>query len=64
MGALETEGEKRRSETASFLRDLADQRDGGGDVTLELGGRQGQIESDESSDLQAGRRVGLDRRRY
>lgn len=40
MGELETESEKIRSEIASYLRDLADQLDGGGDVTLELGGQQ------------------------
>ena len=40
MGELETESEKSRSEIASYLRELADQLDGGGDVTLELGGQQ------------------------
>ena len=40
MGELETEAEKSRSEIASYLRELADQLDGGGDVTLELGGQQ------------------------
>jgi amphi-Trp domain-containing protein len=40
MGELETEAEKTRSEIASYLRELADQLDGDGDVTLELGGRQ------------------------
>jgi len=40
MGELETEAEKTRSEIAAYLRELADQLDGDGDVTLELGGRQ------------------------
>jgi amphi-Trp domain-containing protein len=40
MGELETEAEKTRSEVASYLRELADQLDADGDVTLELGGRQ------------------------
>jgi amphi-Trp domain-containing protein len=40
VGELETEAERTRSEVASFLRELADQLDGDGDVTLELGGRQ------------------------
>jgi amphi-Trp domain-containing protein len=40
MGELETEAEQTRAEIASYLRDLADQLDGGGDITLELGGQQ------------------------
>ena len=40
MEELETEAEKTRSEIASYLRELADQLDAGGDVTLELGGQQ------------------------
>ena len=40
MGELETEAEKTRSEIATYLRELADQLDGDGDVTLELGGQQ------------------------
>lgn len=40
MGEIETEAEKSRSEIASYLREFADQLDGGGDVTLELGGQQ------------------------
>jgi amphi-Trp domain-containing protein len=40
MGELETEAEKTRSEIASYLHELADQIDGDGDVTLELGGQQ------------------------
>lgn len=40
MGELETEEQKTRTEIASYLRGLADQLDGGGDVTLDLGGRQ------------------------
>src|SRR6056297_2570252 len=38
MAELETEAEKTRAEIASYLRDLADQLDGSGDVTLDLGG--------------------------
>ncbi|RZV11580.1 amphi-Trp domain-containing protein [Natrinema hispanicum] len=37
MGELETEAQKSRSEVAASLRGLADQLDGDGDVTLELG---------------------------
>jgi len=40
MEELETEAEKTRSEIASYLRELADQLDASGDVTLELGGQQ------------------------
>jgi amphi-Trp domain-containing protein len=38
MGELETEEQRTRAEIATYLRDLADQLDGGGDVTLDLGG--------------------------
>lgn len=38
MGELETEAQKTRAEIASYLRELADQLDGDGDVTLDLGG--------------------------
>jgi amphi-Trp domain-containing protein len=40
MTELETEAEKTRAEIADYLRDLAEQLDGGGDVALELGGRE------------------------
>ncbi|KAB1193067.1 amphi-Trp domain-containing protein [Haloferax sp. MBLA0076] len=40
MGELETEAEMTRTEIASYLRELADQLDGDGAVTLELGGQQ------------------------
>ncbi|MEF8973512.1 MAG: amphi-Trp domain-containing protein [Haloarcula sp.] len=40
MGELETEAERTRSEIASYLRELADQLDGDGAVTLELGGER------------------------
>ncbi|WP_318569099.1 amphi-Trp domain-containing protein [Salinigranum marinum] len=40
MGELETEAEMTRSEIAASLREFADQLDGDGDLTLELGGRQ------------------------
>ncbi|WP_277556058.1 amphi-Trp domain-containing protein [Halobaculum limi] len=38
MGELETEEQRSRAEVATFLRDLADQLDGDGAVTLDLGG--------------------------
>jgi amphi-Trp domain-containing protein len=44
MGELETEAEKTRSEIASYLRELAEQLDGDGAVTLELGGKQVQLD--------------------
>jgi hypothetical protein len=44
MGELETEAEKTRSEIASYLRELAEQLDGEGVVTLELGGKQVQLD--------------------
>ena len=37
MGELETETEMTRSEVATYLRELADDLDAGGAVTLELG---------------------------
>lgn len=40
MGELETEEQKTRTEIAAYLRDLAEQLDAGGDVALELGGKQ------------------------
>lgn len=40
MGELETEAEKTRSEIGSYLREVADQLDAGGDVTLQLGGEE------------------------
>lgn len=43
MGELETEAEKTRAEIASYLHDLAGQLDAGGDVTLELGSEQVQL---------------------
>lgn len=39
MEELETEAEKTRSEIATYLRELADQLDGRGTMSLELGGR-------------------------
>jgi len=44
MGELETEAEKTRSEIASYLRELAEQLDGNGAVTLELDGKQVQLD--------------------
>jgi amphi-Trp domain-containing protein len=44
MGELETEAEKTRSEIASYLCELAEQLDGDGAVTLELGGKQVQLD--------------------
>ncbi|MFC6939672.1 amphi-Trp domain-containing protein [Salinirubellus sp. GCM10025818] len=43
MGELETEEQKTRAEIATYLRDLADQLDGDGDVTLDLGGTTVQL---------------------
>jgi amphi-Trp domain-containing protein len=40
MGELETEAQKTRAEIATHLRDLADQLDGDGEVTLALGGTE------------------------
>ena len=40
MGELETEAQMSRSEIADYLRGLADQLDGGGEMTLELGGTE------------------------
>jgi amphi-Trp domain-containing protein len=37
MGELETEEQRTRTEVATYLRELADQLDEGGPVTLELG---------------------------
>jgi len=39
MGELETEEEKTRAEVADYLRQLADQLDEDGAVTLDLGGQ-------------------------
>jgi len=38
MGELETEEQRTRTEVATYLRDLADQLDADGSVTLDLGG--------------------------
>jgi len=43
MGELETEEQKTRAEIASYLRDLADQLDGGREVNLTLGGTVAQF---------------------
>ncbi|RLM59260.1 amphi-Trp domain-containing protein [Halobellus sp. Atlit-31R] len=48
MSEVETESEKSRAEIAAYLRDLADQLEGGGEVTLELGGQQIQMTPAES----------------
>jgi amphi-Trp domain-containing protein len=40
MGELETEEKKTRAEVATYLRQLADQLDEDGAVTLDLGGQQ------------------------
>lgn len=40
MGELETEEQRTRVEVASYLREMADQLDGDGPVTLQLGGQQ------------------------
>jgi amphi-Trp domain-containing protein len=38
MGELETEAEMTRADVAAYLRQMADQLDGDGPVSLELGG--------------------------
>jgi amphi-Trp domain-containing protein len=43
MGELETEEQKTRAEIATYLRGLADQLDGDGDVALDLGGTTVQL---------------------
>ena len=43
MGELETEEQKTRAGIATYLRDLADQLDSDGDVTLDLGGTTVQL---------------------
>jgi amphi-Trp domain-containing protein len=43
MGELETEAQQTRVEIATYLRDLADQLDSGGDVALTLGGSTVQL---------------------
>ncbi|MDS0475490.1 amphi-Trp domain-containing protein [Natrinema sp. 1APR25-10V2] len=43
MGELETEAKRSRTEIADSLRELADQLDGDGDVTLELGGTRARL---------------------
>ncbi|MFC7133637.1 MULTISPECIES: amphi-Trp domain-containing protein [Salinibaculum] len=47
MGELETEAQKTRAEIATSLRDLADQLDSGGDVTLDVGGTGVQVDPTE-----------------
>lgn len=44
MGEPETEADRTRAETASYLRDLADRLDAGGDATLALGGEQVRVD--------------------
>ena len=48
MSEIETESEKTRAEVAAYLRDLADQLEGGGEFTLELGGREMQVDPTDS----------------
>ena len=47
MGELETEASRTRSEIAAQFREFADQLDGGGTVTLELGERRVTFEPTE-----------------
>ncbi|WP_327051900.1 amphi-Trp domain-containing protein [Halomicrococcus gelatinilyticus] len=47
MGELETEEQRTRSEIASYLRELADQLDSGGDVALELGEQRVKLDPTE-----------------
>jgi len=49
MGELETEAQRTRAEVATYLRDLADQLDADGPVTLELGGDR--VTLDPSDDV-------------
>ncbi|MFC7096199.1 amphi-Trp domain-containing protein [Halobaculum marinum] len=44
MGELETEAEQTRAEVATYLRDLADQLDADGPVTLDLGGTEVRVD--------------------
>ncbi|MEF8867546.1 MAG: amphi-Trp domain-containing protein [Haloarculaceae archaeon] len=44
MGELETEERKTRTEVAAYLRQLADQLEEAGPVTLELGGRRASLD--------------------
>ncbi|MUV56476.1 amphi-Trp domain-containing protein [Halogeometricum sp. CBA1124] len=44
MGELETEEQRTRAEVATYLRELADQLDDDGEVTLELGNRRVTLE--------------------
>lgn len=47
MGELETEAQRSRSEIAAYLRDLADQLDGEGEITLDLGGTSVRVDPTE-----------------
>jgi amphi-Trp domain-containing protein len=47
MGELETEETRTRAEVATYLRDLADQLDADGAVTLALGDRQVDLDPTE-----------------
>ena len=49
MGELETEEQRTRAEVAAYLREFADQLDGSGPVTLELGGDR--VSLDPSDDI-------------
>ncbi|WP_254524891.1 amphi-Trp domain-containing protein [Natrinema caseinilyticum] len=47
MGELETEARRSRSEIADYFRELADQLEGDGDVTLELEGQTVRLDPTE-----------------
>jgi amphi-Trp domain-containing protein len=47
MGELETEAERTRAEIATTLRDIADDLDGDGPVTLEIGGSRVSLDPTE-----------------
>ena len=47
MGELETEEQRTRSDVATYLRDLAEQLETGGTVTLQLGGQEVTVDPTE-----------------
>ncbi|MDF9744480.1 amphi-Trp domain-containing protein [Natrinema salsiterrestre] len=47
MGELETEEQRSRAEIATDLREMADQLDSDGDLTLELGGTRVRLDPTE-----------------
>jgi len=51
MPEIETEERKTRAEVATYLRDLADDLEAGGELTLELGGRSVTLDPAETVTL-------------